>query len=135
MCLACWLCLEHGGTRQCRGEGTAVGAAGTGGIVLQQMVPVHVGCHPTVRRLRLPQRQEKAVSLLTCSPRELLTWAKRKVSREHRAIHKPTQVQSDTWFCPFSWDPVMTLCRAGHCPRSTSSSDKDGGYSPSPVSA
>lgn len=30
------------------GEGTAVAAAGTGGIVLEQMVPVHVGCNPTV---------------------------------------------------------------------------------------
>lgn len=119
------------------GEGTA----GTGGIVLEQMVPVHVGCNPTVRRLRLPQLQEKAMSLLACSLRVLGTTALGE-EEEGTGLQgalgntqaHPSPVRHLVLFLPLG-ATVMTLCRAGHCPSSTSSSSKDGGYTPSPVSA
>lgn len=104
MCLACWLCLERGGTTE--GEGTA----GTGGIVLEQMVPVHAGINPTVRWLRLPQLQEKARSLLTCSLRALGTapLGEEEEGPGFQGALDNTQTHpgpSDTWFCSFPWEP------------------------------
>lgn len=123
------------------GEGTAVAAAGTGGIVLEQMVPVHVGCNPTVRWLRLPQLQEKAMSLLACCPKALGTPASGEEDEEtgFQGALSNTQTHSGpvrhlVLSLP-SGATAMTLCRAGHRPSSTSSSGRDGGYSPSPVSA
>lgn len=117
MCLACWLCLECGGTRQCRGRGGSSGGsrdrwdhAGADGART-------FGCNLTVRWLRLPQLQENTLSLLTCPPRALGTTAlgeeeERTGFQGHWAIHNPLRSCQTPGFVPslgsHSHDPLQS---------------------------